>query len=128
MRNFLVRVRRFVLQNSLLFLLLFLAALQGRALAQSTGGLRGQVFDPSNAVVPGATVTLAQGPTVLTAQSGEDGAYVFKGVPAGSYTLSADVTGFASFRKTGVVITSGQAHTLNISLAIAVAAARHYGE
>ena len=56
--------------------------------AQSTGSLRGQVLDPSGAVVPGASVTLTQGSTVLTVQSGNDGVYVFKAVPPGSYTLT----------------------------------------
>ena len=88
--------------------------------AQSTGSLRGQVLDPSGAVVPQASVTLTQGPTVLSVQSGNDGVFAFKAVPAGSYTFSARANGFATFSKTGIVIAAGQVRQLNVSLAIAV--------
>ena len=88
--------------------------------AQSTGSLRGQVLDPSGAVVPQASVTLTQGPTVLSVQSGNDGVFAFKAVPPGSYTLDARAIGFATFSKTGIVIAPGQARQLNVSLAIAV--------
>ncbi len=88
--------------------------------AQSTGSLRGQVLDPSGAVVPQASVTLTQGPTVLSVQSGNDGVFAFKAVPPGSYTLEARATGFATFSKTGIVIAAGQVRQLNVSLAIAV--------
>ena len=88
--------------------------------AQSTGSLRGQVLDPSGAVVPQASVTLTQGPTVLSVQSGNDGVFAFKAVPPGSYTLDARANGFATFSKTGIVIAAGQVRQLNVSLAIAV--------
>jgi hypothetical protein len=101
-------------------LLLLLLVLPSPVVAQSTGSLRGQVLDPSGAVVPGASVTLTQGATVLSAQSGNDGVYAFKAVPSGSYTLAVQVTGFATFSKTGIVIAPGQARQQNVSLSIAV--------
>src|SRR6185437_11564625 len=88
------------------------------AVAQTTGGLRGQVLDPSGAVVPGATVTLTQGATVLTAPSDNDGNYSFRDVPAGSYSLTIDAQGF-TFPKTDVSI-SGHVRQMNLTLAIAV--------
>jgi hypothetical protein len=88
--------------------------------AQSTGSLRGQVLDPSGAVVPQASVTLTQGTTVFSVQSGNDGVFAFKAVPPGSYTLDARANGFATFTKTGIVVAAGQVHQLNVSLAIAV--------
>ena len=107
-----------LLKNFLL--LLFLLAMAFSAAAQSTGSLRGQVLDPSGAVVPGAAVTLTQGPTMLSAQSGNDGVYLFKAVPSGSYNLTVQVSGFATFSKTGIVIAAGQARQLNVTLTIAV--------
>ena len=61
-------------------------------------------MDPSGAVVPGASVTLTQGTTVLSVQSGNDGVYLFKAVPPGSYTITVQVSGFATFTKEGIVV------------------------
>ncbi|MGC2398160.1 MAG: carboxypeptidase regulatory-like domain-containing protein [Acidobacteriaceae bacterium] len=94
--------------------------LPSAAIAQSTGSLRGQILDPTGAVVPGATVTLTQGPAVKTAQSGGDGVYSFKVLSPGSYTLEVQAAGFAAFSKTGIVIASGQARQENVSLSIAI--------
>jgi hypothetical protein len=118
MTNFFPLLRRLLLKN--LLLLPFILALALSAAAQSTGSLRGQVLDPSGAVVPEASVTLTQGPATMTAQSGGDGVYIFKTVPPGSYTLTVQVSGFATFTKTGVVVTAAQARQLNVTLTIAV--------
>jgi hypothetical protein len=118
MMSFSPAVRRFVI-NAILLLLLALA-FSSRSAAQTGGGLRGQVLDPSGAVVPGASVTLSQGSAVLTGQSGSDGTYSFKAVPAGSYTLAVQANGFAAFNKPDIVIVAGQTRQLNVSLVIAV--------
>jgi hypothetical protein len=62
-----------VKQALLLTLRLAFTSLAG---SQSTGSLRGQVLDPSGAVVPGAFVILTQGTAVLSVQSGNDGVYI----------------------------------------------------
>src|ERR1700691_2615734 len=108
------------MMKCLLLLLAIAFALRIPLAAQSTGSLRGQVLDPSGAVVPQASVTLTQGPTVLSVQSGNDGVFAFKAVPPGSYTLDARANGFATFSKTGIVVAAGQVRQLNVSLAIAV--------
>ena len=77
-------------------------------------------MDPSGAVVPGASVILTQGAAVLSVQSGNDGVYLFKAVPPGSYTMTVQVSGFATFTKEGVLVAPGQARQLNVPLAIAV--------
>jgi hypothetical protein len=120
MIHFFAGTRRVLVETLLLLLLVLPLVFPSRVAAQSAGSLRGQVLDPSGAVVPGAAVTLTQGPTVLSVQSGNDGVYVFKTVPAGSYTLTVAAKGFALFSKTSVVIAAGQARQLNASLAIAV--------
>ena len=90
------------------------------AVAQSTGTLRGRVVDPSGALIPGATITLSEGPAIIHVQSGSDGTYLFKAVPSGSYTLQVDAQGFAHFSKSDVIIVSGQTRDLPIALVIAV--------
>ena len=82
--------------------------------AQSAGSLRGQVLDPSGAVVPGAAVTLS-GIYVLNVQSGNDGVYLSRR-SSGSYNLTVQANGFATFSRAGIVIAAGQARQLNVTL------------
>src|SRR3984957_11629807 len=95
-------------------LLFFIALTPMVAAAQQTGAtVRGVVADPENAVIPGATVTFtpASG-KALTTQSESDGTYVLRGVPAGTYSVTVTMQGFASFVKMGVKITAGERPTL----------------
>src|SRR5260370_183262 len=101
-------------------LLFFIALTPMIASAQQTGAtVRGVVADPESAVIPGATVTFtpASGKALIT-QSQSDGTYVLRGVPAGTYSVTVTMQGFASFVKAGVKITAGQALTLDAHLAI----------
>ena len=91
-----------------------------QATAQNTGTLHGQVLDPSGAMVPEATVSLSQGSKVITTRSGQDGAYIFKTLTPGSYSLSVNAQGFALASKIAVLITAGQSRQLNLPLVIAV--------
>src|ERR1700730_4698016 len=118
MKNLFLRICSSLVKQALLLTLSL--AVTSLASAQSAGSLRGQVLDPSGAAVPGASVTLTQGSTVLSVQSGSDGTYIFRAVPPGSYTITVQVGGFATFTKEAIVVTSGQSRQLNVSLAIAV--------
>src|SRR5436305_86853 len=66
------------------------------ARAQSTAALSGTVTDPTGAAVPNATVVarnVATGvETSLTTDS--SGAYLFPGLPIGSYRVEVTATGF----------------------------------
>ena len=119
-------------RSALKFFFVFFIALVAMApphvLAQAPAGatvatgatVRGLVADPDNAVIPGATVTLSpQSGKALTAVSGSDGNYVVRNVPAGNYSITVTMDGFASFVKQGVRITAGQALTVDAKLAIA---------
>jgi len=82
--------------------------------------LRGQVTDQSGAVVPHIPVTLI-GPGGVTREATtdeSDGRYVFRDLPAGTYTLRVSVSGFAPIEKTGVVITRGQQQVSDIRLSV----------
>ena len=93
------------------------------AFAQTTNSaiVRGHVADQTGAVIPGATVTLRPATGApLTAQSGGDGAYVLRGVPAGTYSMTVDAPGFASFSKANIVLGRAQAFTQDAALDIQV--------
>jgi hypothetical protein len=90
------------------------------ARAQEGGSLHGQVLDPSGAVIPDAAVTLSLDGKDLTVRSGQDGSYLFRALPAGTYSLSVDAEGFVLHSKIVISIVSGQSRQLNLPLAIAV--------
>ena len=77
--------------------------LAGGMLAQeTTGGLTGQVKDPTGAVVSGAKVTLTA-PTLVGTKSfttDSSGNYRFANLPPGSYTLTVTATGFSTDKRT----------------------------
>jgi len=63
--------------------------------AQAAGSIRGTVIDPSGAVIAGAQVTLSiNGQQVQQTKSGDHGEFSFSNVPAGSFQLTIDATGF----------------------------------
>jgi hypothetical protein len=100
-------------------LLLLLSA--SSLLAQTaTGSLRGQVTDPTGAVIPVASVimTPATGSPIVV-QSDAQGMYEFKTLVAGKYTLTATATGFAVYENDNVVI-AAQPLRLNVTMAIEV--------
>ena len=92
-------VRTFILACGML-----LPLLAGQALAQSAPGtIRGQVTDPSGAVVPNISVIATPAPgqpgQAKAATVGKDGTYEIKGLVPGTYTVSAVVQGFARFQQ-----------------------------
>jgi len=100
-----------------------LVELASPALAQSpsTGTLRGQVTDPSGAVVANATVAIltSGGPThsVSTTRSGN---YEIGNLAPGKYTVTANAQGFAVFVQNDVDVAAGQVAQFNIALDIKV--------
>jgi hypothetical protein len=105
---------------------LMLAALAAAALplhAQSqaiNGTIEGVVRDASGAVLPGATVTLANTDTgqqrVLT--SGSDGEYRAPLLSLGAYRVKAELQGFKTIERTGVTLSAGQTAVLNFTMEV----------
>ena len=89
--------------------------------AKASGNLRGQVTDPSGAVVVGAAVSVAtaDGQT-LKALSDKEGVYVFRGLPKGNVTLSVSAAGFAAYQMPNVIISAGETQEFDVALGIAV--------
>ena len=79
--------------------------------------LRGVVTDPSGAVTPGATITLA-GPVNATATTGADGTYSFGALPAGAYTVRVSAPGLALAKPLRLTLRDG-AQTLNLRIDLA---------
>jgi Carboxypeptidase regulatory-like domain len=108
-------------RKTLQFFVFFLAAFAPMVVrAQQLGAtVHGLVADPDNAVIPGAAVTLtpASG-KALTTQSQSDGTYVLRGVPAGTYSITVTMPGFATYARLGVKITAGQNLTQDAKMAI----------
>jgi hypothetical protein len=80
------------------------------ALAQSQpGSLRGQVTDPSGAVVTDAVVTAtAPGGQTISAKTDHEGNYEIGPLPPGKYAVSARAKGFTTYTQPDVVVTAGQ--------------------
>jgi carboxypeptidase family protein len=87
------------------------------AFAQSTS-LRGSVTDQHGAVVPGATVTL-HGPNDLikTAVTDPNGSYLFTGLPAGRYEITAAAPSLILPTPTVISLKPG-AQTFNLQLSV----------
>jgi hypothetical protein len=92
------------------------------ALAQVSGfELSGIVQDESGAMLPGATLTLSNSETGLsrTVTTNERGRYVFGGMPAGTYGLRVELSGFASAEYAGLRYYANTKETLNVTLSLA---------
>jgi hypothetical protein len=103
------------------FLLLFVlsASLSVTALAQLTvGHVTGVIKDSSGAIVPGATVTLTNEATGISAKvtSTSDGDYTFEQVNPGSYSLSVNAPGFQSEVTHGIQVHIQESVTQDYSL------------
>ena len=87
--------KSFRLPRTLLCALLLLTCAVA-AHAQFKASVQGSVTDASGAVVPGASVTLTNKETgkVLTTTASDEGFYRFDQLAPGSYSLSAEKTGF----------------------------------
>ena len=82
------------------------------------GQINGVVSDSSGGVIPGATVTATETATgfVQTTVSGANGRYSFPSLRPAGYTISAELTGFRTFRREGVVLEANQSLTVSIQL------------
>ena len=97
-----MKAQRNILTISFAFLILFsaisVASVSTKAQALNAGTVTGVVTDPNNAVVPNATVTIANAVTgyTRTATTDAEGAFRFNDVPPNNYQLSASAPGLTS--------------------------------
>ena len=86
----------------------------------SLGTVTGVVTDPSNAVVPDATVTIKDKATnsVQTLMTNSSGRYMFLNVKPGDYEVTVTKTGFSKVSIPSDMVEVGTASTNNVTLKI----------
>src|SRR6202045_3534448 len=96
-----------------LIVLLILSLAGPSAISQvtSTGALlQGTVQDPTNASIPGATVTITNDATAVAKSTTTDeaGRYIFSDLKPASYTMTVALTSFKTLVRPNVVLRVGQ--------------------
>ena len=112
----------FVIRLALVLTMFFPLGRTARAQSiPATGSLRGQVIDPSGAVVANATVAVTQsGGATHSAATSRNGGYEISNLPPGNYTVTANAKGFTVFVQNNIQVAAGQATQFNVSLEIMV--------
>ncbi|MGA2570852.1 MAG: TonB-dependent receptor [Terracidiphilus sp.] len=87
---------------------------------QDNATISGTVADSTGAVVANAAIALTNTATGQTRETTSNavGAYRFGNVGYGTYSLTASVTGFEKFARTGIVVNVAQTLEENISLTV----------
>jgi hypothetical protein len=88
---------------------------------ETTSAIVGEVRDATDAVVPGATVTITNHETGLrrTAQTDNAGRFNFPQLKPGTYSVKADAKGFESQQNENVIAGLGQKQTVGFTLGVA---------
>jgi hypothetical protein len=91
--------------------------------AVTTATLRGHIADQTGALIPGATVTLANsaGKNVGTVTADSSGLYQMNNLAPGAYSVHATYAGFAPFQSPAITLAAGQVKRVDIAMAIEVA-------
>jgi len=97
--------------------LLFCASLS--AFAQGLGEVSVSVHDQSGAALPGVRVTI-HGSEEREARTDAGGAFLFQGLGAGGYEISAELTGFESAHR-AVRLQAGERTSVSFTLHVAIA-------
>jgi len=93
--------------------------LAGRAQAQTTGSLAGQVVDANTQQAVGDAVVIAQSPALQgeqTAVTDASGAFEITLLPAGTYTLTVQREGFQPFTQQGLTVRLDRSIRVKLSL------------
>jgi Carboxypeptidase regulatory-like domain len=113
------RLTIFLQLATIAFLCLTAARAYSQSATSTAGALHGQVLDPSNAAVAGATVVLTGADGTSTgAATSQQGAFDLKNLAPGKYTLEIVAKGFALYKNEDVEIAPDQTKNLNILLTI----------
>ena len=113
-------MKRFTL--AVLLALVAFTALALAASAQTSGAaLVGRIKDPDGGALPGVTVTARNNDTGLdrVAVSGADGTFTLPSLPIGRYTVTAELSGFATVTIEEVRLNVATTRTLEIEMSSA---------
>ena len=109
---------------TLLGILIFLAGFAGiSAQTLERGAVRGTVYDPSKAPIPGAKLTLTSVSTGIKREqtSSDVGSYAFDGIAPGQYTLHVEAPSFASYTITDLTVNVGASLSLDVPMQVKTA-------
>jgi hypothetical protein len=98
-----------------------LLLLASHAAAQTNvGQISGRVTDASGGALPGATVTVKSEQTGLTqtAVADTEGGYTFPSLPAGSYTVHVELTGFKPAETKNIVLDAASRRAADFKLEV----------
>ena len=109
-----------LVRGSCLILLPAIAA--APAYGQRSASLVGTVFDPDDAVIRGVAVRLVNTSTgeQFSAASNFSGTYIFPLLPNGVYDLTAEIKGFKTYSRPGLVVSTGQAARADLHMEVGV--------
>ena len=110
-----------------MFLATFLLLIMGSVLAsaqETSGNIAGTVLDKGGAAISGASITATNVATgvVSTVRANGVGQFYLPNLPPGTYNVSANAAGFATFTLKGFVVTLNTTASATLTLPIASAA------
>jgi hypothetical protein len=107
--------------SGLLFLGLLTVSLSTWAQSTTDGAIGGTVTDPSDKVVPGATVSAVNVATnrKASATADEGGRYVIVRLEPGTYTVEVSFQGFSTYRQENVIVEVGRTTPIDAKLGLA---------
>jgi len=90
------------------------------ARAQTSATVTGTIVDRSGGVLPGVSLTLRNVATGLVRNTvtSPEGRFVFAGLPASAYELTAELSGFRRLVQQNVAVTVGETISLSLSMAV----------
>lgn len=108
-----------VLHHARIFAALLISAAVSFGQSQ-LASVSGAITDSSGSAIAGASVTASNAATGLhrTAQSNATGYYLLRDLPIGSYTIQVEQQGFRTYLREGLVLSTGQAMSLNVAMEI----------
>ena len=122
MRGFFPRLeQKRLLQSCWILLVACLLAMPAGSFGQSYfGTVTGELTDPTGAVIPGVKLTLTDQEKgyAFNATSDGSGRYLFRSIPPGVYSVTAEMTGFEKSVRTGIRVDININATANMSLKI----------
>ncbi|HTM51218.1 MAG TPA: carboxypeptidase regulatory-like domain-containing protein [Bryobacteraceae bacterium] len=100
--------------------ILLLLCVSGCSLFAQDATVTGIVTDSAAAVVPGVQIRIRNVDTGIarTVVTNHEGSYTITTLPPGPYELTAELTGFRGYQKTGIVLEIGMALRDDIQLAV----------
>src|SRR2546425_7422570 len=102
------------------WLSLFLALLLASPALAQTGQINGVITDNSGAVVPGTNVRVVEVATGLSRDTvtGADGRYTFTSLRPTTYDITAELTGFRTSQRKGVLLQANENLTVNFAIEV----------